>query len=171
MIRKPSHYALAREDLELLIKLAKSLYGTETAEDIPQPTVEPAARAQSIFELADIEVFGVERYATLAEKAAYIFYSFIKNHPLQNGNKRMAVICATTFLLANAVERARVDYSNPAVSFGEVDIFYFYRLTLEVEASLPAEHEAVRARLTQVFDEFLQHLTITDQSPTDSNPQ
>lgn len=40
-------------------------------------------------------------YTTLVKKAAILFYLMIKNHPFQNGNKRIAVTTLFTFLHKN----------------------------------------------------------------------
>jgi death-on-curing family protein len=40
-------------------------------------------------------------YPTLEDKAAILFYLLIKNHPFQNGNKRIAVTTLMVFLLFN----------------------------------------------------------------------
>lgn len=42
-----------------------------------------------------------ELYKTLVDKAAIIFYLLVKNHPFQNGNKRIAVTTVLTFLFKN----------------------------------------------------------------------
>ncbi len=44
---------------------------------------------------------GQELYPALEEKAAILFYLMIKNHPFQNGNKRVAVTALLTFLHVN----------------------------------------------------------------------
>ena len=44
---------------------------------------------------------GKSLYPTLADKAAVLFYLLIKNHPFQNGNKRIAVTSLLTFLALN----------------------------------------------------------------------
>ena len=44
---------------------------------------------------------GKDVYPTLAEKAAMLFYFLIKNHPFQNGNKRIAVTSLFVFLVIN----------------------------------------------------------------------
>lgn len=44
---------------------------------------------------------GEELYKTPAEKAAILFYSIIKGHKLENGNKRTGVIMLLTFLSVN----------------------------------------------------------------------
>jgi death-on-curing family protein len=40
-------------------------------------------------------------YKGLEEKAAVLFYGLIKNHPFQNGNKRIAVTSLLVFLFLN----------------------------------------------------------------------
>lgn len=40
-------------------------------------------------------------YKSLVEKAAVLFYCMIKNHPFQNGNKRIAVTTMLLFLFFN----------------------------------------------------------------------
>ena len=40
-------------------------------------------------------------YPTLVGKASILFYLMIKNHPFQNGNKRIAITTLLTFLFGN----------------------------------------------------------------------
>jgi death-on-curing family protein len=40
-------------------------------------------------------------YWTISHRAAVLFYLLIKNHPFENGNKRMAVTIMLTFLFKN----------------------------------------------------------------------
>ena len=44
---------------------------------------------------------GKALYPTLIAKASILFYLMIKNHPFQNGNKRIAVTTLLTFLFGN----------------------------------------------------------------------
>lgn len=44
---------------------------------------------------------GKDLYPTLITKAGILFYLMIKNHPFQNGNKRIAVTTLLTFLHTN----------------------------------------------------------------------
>lgn len=44
---------------------------------------------------------GAEMYPTVPAKAAALFRGLVKNHGLQDGNKRLAVTCLSVFLLAN----------------------------------------------------------------------
>ena len=44
---------------------------------------------------------GKTLYPTLVGKASILFYLMIKNHPFQNGNKRIAITTLLTFLYGN----------------------------------------------------------------------
>jgi len=44
---------------------------------------------------------GQDLYTRLADKAAILFYLLIKNHPFENGNKRLAVTTLLLFLSNN----------------------------------------------------------------------
>ncbi|MCC5033163.1 type II toxin-antitoxin system death-on-curing family toxin [Streptomyces sp. WAC 00631] len=54
-------------------------------------------------------MFGVEAYTDLFEKAASLLQSLAVNHPLVDGNKRMAWMCTVVFLDPNGVEMTDVD--------------------------------------------------------------
>lgn len=56
-------------------------------------------------------VFGDDAYPDLATKAAALFESLVRNHPLLDGNKRLAVVLTWTFLLNNgfALEHSEDD--------------------------------------------------------------
>lgn len=53
-------------------------------------------------------VFGDDAYPDLPAKAAALFESLVRNHPLLDGNKRLAVVLTWTFLLNNGFV---LDYS------------------------------------------------------------
>lgn len=40
-------------------------------------------------------------HRTVFDKAAALFRSLVKNHPLKDGNKRLATTCVTVFLMMN----------------------------------------------------------------------
>ena len=44
---------------------------------------------------------GKALYRTLVAKASILFYLMVKNHPFQNGNKRIAITTLLTFLYGN----------------------------------------------------------------------
>ncbi len=48
-----------------------------------------------------MEYAGKELYPGLIKKAAILFYLMIKNHPFENGNKRIAMTTLFTFLFLN----------------------------------------------------------------------
>ena len=52
-------------------------------------------------EILSTSFFGKEKYKTLEEKAAALFYFTIKDHIFPNGNKRTAVILTLLFLKTN----------------------------------------------------------------------
>ncbi|WP_055555384.1 type II toxin-antitoxin system death-on-curing family toxin [Streptomyces sp. NBRC 110028] len=55
------------------------------------------------------QMFGIEAYTELFEKAAALLQSLAVNHPLVDGNKRMAWMCTVVFLDLNGVEMVDID--------------------------------------------------------------
>lgn len=55
------------------------------------------------------QMFGVEAYPDLFEKAAALLQSLAVNHPLVDGNKRTAWMCCVVFLDLNGTDMAEVD--------------------------------------------------------------
>jgi prophage maintenance system killer protein len=103
--------------------LAKELLGFD--EPIPYFTT----RFPNILEsclLTPFQKFGGKHlYPALVSKAAILFYLMVKNHPFQNGNKRIAI---TTMLL----------FLNDNGKWFNTDIQEFYNFTVWVAAS-PAD--------------------------------
>jgi death on curing protein len=60
----------------------------------------------SCVERAETTLYGQDAYPTVEHKAAAILESFIKNHPMIDGNKRSGWLSANMFLELNAVEVA-----------------------------------------------------------------
>lgn len=72
----------------------------EWNEPIPEfETRYPYALEQCI--VAPFQTFKGQLYKGLVAKAAILFYLMIKNHPFQNGNKRIAVMSLLLFLAKN----------------------------------------------------------------------
>jgi death-on-curing protein len=71
-------------------------------------------------------VFGEEAYPSFAEKAAALMHSLARNHPLVDGNKRLAWAAARVFCLINGRDlRFEVDKAEStvvAVAAGELDV-------------------------------------------------
>lgn len=79
--------------------LAKKLM--EWDEPIPDFSTRIPGRLESCLK-TPLQTFGKKYlYPTLEDKAAILFYLLIKNHPFQNGNKRIAVTSTLTFLFLN----------------------------------------------------------------------
>jgi death-on-curing protein len=55
------------------------------------------------------QIFGVEAYTDLFEKAAALLQSLGSNHPLLDGNKRTAWMCTVVFLDLNGVDMSDAD--------------------------------------------------------------
>ncbi|WP_280456454.1 type II toxin-antitoxin system death-on-curing family toxin [Nocardia carnea] len=49
-------------------------------------------------------VFGADAYPSLWDKAAALLHSIAKNHPLIDGNKRLAIAAGAIFLARNGVD-------------------------------------------------------------------
>ena len=71
-------------------------------------------------------VFGYSPYPTLVSRASALLYLLIKNHPFQNGNKRIAITVLLAFL-------AKHD------KWLRVDLETLYDFTLWVASSRPRE--------------------------------
>jgi death-on-curing protein len=81
---------------------------------------------QSSVERPKTDVFGVEAYPTLLEKAAALLHSLARNHSLVDGNKRTAWIAMRMTLRLNDVQlSAPVDDAEVfvnAVDMGELEV-------------------------------------------------
>jgi len=80
-----------------LLNNAKIMSGKQKVRDIvllEAAAVRPSASA-----------FGEDAYPTLADKAAALFHSIVRNHPFTDGNKRTATIAALLMFEVNG-ERA-----------------------------------------------------------------
>lgn len=61
-------------------------------------------RLTSLVDAPKQEVFGVEQYKTLHEKAAVYARNIIGDHPFLDGNKRTGVTIAIIFLARNGID-------------------------------------------------------------------
>lgn len=58
-------------------------------------------RLESVIASQTQEVFGEELYKGIFEKAAALARGIVADHPFTDGNKRTAMLAATTFMLVN----------------------------------------------------------------------
>ncbi|MFI5715316.1 type II toxin-antitoxin system death-on-curing family toxin [Nocardia sp. NPDC051750] len=71
-------------------------------------------------------VFGADAYPSVWDKAAALLHSIAKNHPLIDGNKRLAIAAGAIFLARNGVDIGGLDEDLAydlmiAVATGELD--------------------------------------------------
>jgi death-on-curing protein len=85
------------------------------------------------------EFAGKKLYPTLIKRAAILFYLMIKNHPFQNGNKRIALTTLLTFLNLND-------------KWLKVDPQELYNFTVWVAQS-PA---TVKKQVVEAIEQFIQ---------------
>ncbi|WP_445524315.1 type II toxin-antitoxin system death-on-curing family toxin [Streptomyces cyslabdanicus] len=81
------------------------------------------------------QMFGVEAYTDLFEKAAALLHSLAANHPLVDGNKRMAWMSTVVFLDFNGIEMVDVDQDEA------------YKLVVEVASGGLEDPGAIARRL------------------------
>lgn len=82
---------------------------------------------------------GIELYPTITKKASTLFYSLIKNHPFQNGNKRIAVMTLLVYLGINN-------------KWLNIDPYEFYKLAIKVAASKPEQKEKIIKLIEKIID-------------------
>lgn len=85
---------------EIAHRLAVNFFA-EYNEPMPDFDDHDAALLDSALSLPRATFGRHELYDTLAQKAAVMFYSLIKNHPFPNGNKRIATASLLVFLYLN----------------------------------------------------------------------
>ncbi len=71
--------------------------------------------------------FGHEPYVTVAEKAAALLVSICMNHPLQDGNKRLALAASWAFCDLNVGHKPKMSNTQAfnlvmGVAIGEIDL-------------------------------------------------
>lgn len=81
-------------------------------------------------------------YRGLIGKASITFYLLIKNHPFQNGNKRIAVMSLLYFLSKN----------NKWLKMDKIDLYNF---ALGVAKSKPASREKVILQIQRTLKRYL----------------
>ena len=83
----------------IAFKLAKEKFSFD--EPIPDFSTRFPNALESCLAVPFQRFSGKSLYPTLVSKAAMLFYLLIKNHPFQNGNKRIAMTTLFVFLYRN----------------------------------------------------------------------
>ncbi|MFD4559387.1 type II toxin-antitoxin system death-on-curing family toxin [Streptomyces sp. NPDC058469] len=86
------------------------------------------------------QMFGVEAYTDLFEKAAALLQSLAVNHPLVDGNKRMAWMSTVVFLDFNGTEMLDIDQDEA------------YKLVIEVAAGSLEDVRLIALRLRALHE-------------------
>ena len=81
-------------------------------------------------------------YRGLVKKASILFYLLIKNHPFQNGNKRIAVTTLLVFLEKNG-------------KWLELDSTELYSFAKRIAASNPKQKDAVLLSIQKFISAYL----------------
>ena len=121
-------------------RLAKELMYWD--EPIPEFKTRFSGILESCLEVPFGKFGGRQFYKGLTGKAAALFYLMIKNHPFQNGNKRIAVTTLLLFLDKNG-------------KWLRIDTQELYNFAKWVAASNPRLKEATIAATEQFFKVYM----------------
>ena len=125
----------------IAVRLARELMSFE--EPIPDFSTRFPNALESCLAMPFLTFSGKNPYPGLLTKAALLFYLMIKNHPFQNGNKRIAVTTLLVFLHKNG-------------KWVKADTQELYSFTVWVAESLPT----VRGDTVRAIGTFLKaHLS------------
>lgn len=115
-------------------------------EPIPDFRTRYPHRLESCLAMPFLKIGGSQLYKGLTGKASALFYFMIKNHPFQNGNKRIAIMTLLVLLLKNG-------------KWLNADIQTMYNFTVWVAQSPPELKEAT----IQGINDFIK-IHITDKT-------
>lgn len=87
-------------DFKVILETSQQIH-LKSNEPIPLMSKYNEGKVESCLKTPFQTVFGVSAYKTFYDKAAILLYLFLKNHPLQNGNKRMAIATLSYFCFIN----------------------------------------------------------------------
>jgi death-on-curing protein len=117
----------------IYVRLDEALLIAERAIGAP-PDVRDAGLLESALARPQATAFGREAYASIHDKAAALVHSLARNHPLVDGNKRLALAAAIVFYGLNG---HRLTLSNDEA----------YTLIMEVAAGTLDDVEPIADRL------------------------
>lgn len=106
------------------------LHFLNSAEPLPELNSESSSKIDHILKVPFNSSYGKVLYWGFYKKAAILFYLMIKNHPLSNGNKRMACYSLGFFFKIN----------NRRLNLSEIDL---YKLSKYVAKSNSASYKDV----------------------------
>ena len=128
------------------LSLSQVLHIAEEVTGLPFETVKRVAQLHlidSAIAVPQTQFIGLDPYPTLAEKASVLAFHLARNHPLPDGNKRLAFLSAFEFCWINGYElQFDVDDAETiffALAAGEISQ---YELAKWIERSMVAIHES-----------------------------
>jgi len=139
MARPVLHKLTISEVEYIAFRLAQELM--EFREPIPPFDTRYPEKLESCLQTPFQTFDGKSLYQTFESKASALFYFMIKNHPFQNGNKRVAVVTLYYFLISNKRK----------LKVGNRKLYEFAR---EVASSNPREKDNVLADIRAFIIEF-----------------
>ncbi|OHA94151.1 MAG: hypothetical protein A3C62_02055 [Candidatus Zambryskibacteria bacterium RIFCSPHIGHO2_02_FULL_39_16] len=139
MARLVLHKPTISEVEYIAFSLAQELM--EYGEPIPPFDTRYPEKLESCLQTPFQTFDGKSLYQTFESKAAALFYFMIKNHPFQNGNKRVAVVTLYYFLASNKRK----------LKVGNRKLYEFAR---EVASSDPQGKDRVLANIRAFIVEF-----------------
>lgn len=90
-----------KEELEYMAKLFGEYMRKEQEDNSSAYEVRNTGKLESSITQPFQEIGGQELYPTLVSKASMLYYFCIKNHPFEDGNKRMGIFVLIIYLAKN----------------------------------------------------------------------
>lgn len=127
----------------LAFELANGI--NDNSEPIPPFETRFPGKLESCLEQPFQVMFGETLYRGLIKKASILFYLIIKNHPFQNGNKRLAVTITLVFLIINK-------------KWLEMDQIAMYKFAIDVAKSNPKQKDETLKYIEKTLKDHLVNL-------------
>jgi death on curing protein len=93
--------SITKEELEYIAKLFSDYMKNEQSDNSSAYEVRNTGKLESSIAQPFQIISGHELYPTLVSKAAMLYYFCIKNHPFEDGNKRMGIFALIIYLAKN----------------------------------------------------------------------
>ena len=114
-------------------------------EPIPDFSTRYPHRLESCLATPFLGFEGKSLYPSLVEKASILFYLMIKNHPFQNGNKRIAMTTLLVFLYQNR-------------KWLKADPDHFYQFTVWIAGSPARGKDETVAAIQKFIQDHLENV-------------
>lgn len=92
---------ITKQELEYVAKLFSNYMKEEQEENNSAYEVRDTGKLESSITQPFQKIGGKDLYPTLISKAAMLYYFCIKNHPFEDGNKRMGIFALIIYLAKN----------------------------------------------------------------------